>query len=137
MAQYKLKTVPTDSDVLDFLNQLGGDRQRRDSIALIDIMQTITGQPPVLWGTAIIGFGTYHYKYPSGHEGDMPQIAFSPRKGKLVLYITNDATRYESIRERLGKHKISKACVYINTLNDVDMNVLEEFIQAAYKDTPA
>ncbi len=128
------QTVPTTVDVLDFLAQLDDDSQRNDSHALIELMQRISGEAPVMWGPAIIGFGSYHYKYQSGREGDMPLIAFSPRKGKLVLYVVDDLMQYESIREHLGKHKISKACLYINKLADVDMKVLEVLVDAAYKD---
>lgn len=88
-----------------------------------------------MWGPAIIGFDSYHYRYSSGHEGSMPRIAFSPRKGKLTLYIINDISKYSGLPERLGKHKISKACLYINKLADVDIKVLEELTKAAYKES--
>lgn len=137
MSKANIQTVPTTADVQEFLAQLDDDTQRRDSHTLISLMHKASNKPPVMWGPSIIGFGTYHYKYASGREGDMPEIAFSPRKGKLVLYLTNDAASYLPIRERLGKHKVSKACLYINTLSDVDMHVLDELITVAYKDTPA
>lgn len=136
MSNAKIQTVPTTADVLEFLARVEDDQQRRDSEALIEMMGKISGQPPVLWGPAIIGFGSYHYKYESGREGDMPLIAFSPRKGKLTLYIINDATNYSDFLGRLGKHKTSKACLYITKLADVDMQVLEALIEAAYKDSP-
>lgn len=129
------KTKPTNADVLEFLaTKVDNDQQRQDSELLIDIMQKISGEPPVMWGPNIIGFGKSHYKYESGREGDVPVLGFSPRKGKLSLYITDDATKYPEIRERLGKHKISKACIYINKLADVDRNVLEELISAGFND---
>lgn len=129
------KTKPTNADVLEFLaTQVDSDQQRQDSEILIDIMQKISGEPPVMWGPSIIGFGKSHYKYESGREGDVPVLGFSPRKGKLSLYITDDSTKYPKIRERLGKHKISKACIYINKLADIDMNVLEELIAAGFND---
>lgn len=134
MSGAKIKTVPTNADVMEFIARLDDNQQQRDSETLVSLMQRVSGEPPVLWGTAIIGFGTYHYIYASGREGDMPRIAFSPRKGKLVLYLTNDAKKYESICERLGKHKTSKACVYINKLTDVDEGVLKELIGTAYQD---
>ncbi len=136
MTNAKIQTVPTATDVLEFLARVENDQQRRDSETLVEIMSKVSGEPPVLWGPAIIGFGSYHYKYETGREGDMPQIAFSPRKGKLTLYIINDAAKYSDFLERLGKHKISKACLYITKLADVDMKVLEALIEAAYKDSP-
>lgn len=134
MSNAKIQTVPTTGSVLEFLAQLENDQQRHDSETLIELMRKISGEPPVMWGPAIIGFGSYHYKYESGREGDMPRIAFSPRKGKLTLYLTDDATKYPDIRERLGKHTISKVCLYINKLADIDLKVLEELIETAYKD---
>lgn len=129
------KTKPTNADVLEFLaTKVDNDQQRQDSEILIEIMHKISGEPPVMWGPSIIGFGKSHYKYESGREGDVPVLGFSPRKGKLSLYITDDATKYSEIRERLGKHKISKACIYINKLTDVDKNVLEELIAAGFND---
>ena len=137
MSNAKIQTTPTDADVADFIARLENDQQRSESKILIELMRQASGKPPVMWGPAIVGFDSYHYKYESGREGDMPSIAFSPRKGKLVLYIINDATKYVDILGRLGKHKTSKACIYINKVADVDMKVLEELLEAAYKDIPA
>ena len=128
------KTVPTTADVLDFVAQLQDDQQRQDSEVLMSLMSKISGKPPVMWGSAIIGFGRYHYTYATGREGDMPIIAFSPRKGKLVLYVMNQAANYSEILGRLGRHETSKACLYITKLADVDLAVLEELIGAAYAD---
>ena len=136
MSNAKMKTVPTTADVLEFLARLDDSQQRQDSETLIEVMQKVSGKPPVMWGPAIIGFDSYHYKYETGREGDMPIIAFSPRKGKLTLYIINETTKYSGYLERLGQHKTSKACLYITRLADVDMTVLEELIAAAYKDLP-
>lgn len=134
MTNAKIQTIPTNADVLEFLTNVP-EQQQIDSQTLIEIMHKISGQPPVMWGPAIIGFGTHHYKYESGREGDMPDIAFSPRKGKLTLYITDNAEKYPEIREQLGKHKVSKGCVYINKLADVDLSVLEKLIKAGHTDT--
>ena len=134
MAHSQNKTVPTNQDVFDFLVSLDS-KQQKDSQTLIEIMQKISNKPPVMWGSSIIGFGSLHYKYESGHEGDMPELGFSPRKGKLSLYITDNAEKYPEIRARLGKHKISKACIYVQKLSDVDIHVLEELILVAYRDT--
>lgn len=135
MSNAKIQTVPTTADVLEFLARLDDDQQRRDSETLIEIMHNVSGRPPVMWGPAIIGFGSYHYKYESGREGDMPIIAFAPRKGKLTLYIMNDTTKYSDIHERLGKHKTAKACLYINKLADVNVTVLKELVETIYKDS--
>lgn len=134
MSNAKIQTIPTGADVQEFLARLDDEQQRHDSETLIEIMYETSTELPVMWGPAIIGFGSYHYVYDSGREGDMPLIAFSPRKGKLSLYITDDAEKYKDIRERLGKHKTAKACLYINKLADVDLDVLKELIAAAYKD---
>lgn len=134
MASSQNKTLPTTQDVFDFLAGID-NKQQKDSQTLIEIMQKISNKPPVMWGPGIIGFGTLHYKYESGREGDIPQLGFSPRKGKFSLYITDNAQKYPEIRARLGKHKISKACIYIQKLSDVDIHVLEELILAAYRDT--
>lgn len=136
MTNAKIQTIPTPADVQAFIGKLEDDTQRRDSEELVAIMSNVSGQPPVMWGSAIIGFGSYHYVYESGREGDMPQIGFSPRKGKLSLYITDDADKYLSIREKLGKHKVAKACIYINKLADVDINVLKDLIHAAFSHVP-
>lgn len=135
MTNKQNKTIPTTKNVLDFLAGLEDKQQQKDSQTLIAMMQKISGKPPVMWGPSIIGFGQLHYKYESGREGDMPMLGFSPRKGKFSLYITDNAEKYPEIRERLGKHKISKACIYINKLSDINQSVLEELIQAAHSDT--
>lgn len=134
MTSSQNKTIPTDQDVLDFLANIEDKQQQKDSQTLIGIMQRISGKPPVMWGPSIIGFGLFHYKYESGREGDMPIIGFSPRKGKMTLYIISNAEEYSEIRNRLGKHKASKACIYVNKLSDIDINVLEELLYAAYRD---
>ncbi len=131
-----IKTVPTAADVLEFLARLEDGQQRQDSEVLIEIMSKVSGRPPVMWGPAIIGFGLYHYKYDSGREGDMPQIAYSPSKGKLTLYVINDTSKYADLLGLLGKYKTSKACLYINKLADVDLDVLEELVKKAYDDSP-
>ena len=136
MSNAKIQTVPTTTDVRAFLAQVEDEQQRRDSERLIEIMQSVSGKSPVMWGPAIIGFGSYHYTYESGREGDMPRIAFSPRKGKLTLYVINNATKYSDFLERLGKYKTSEACLYITRLDDVDVDILKQLIEAAYADEP-
>lgn len=135
MANAKIKTVPTSADVREFLARIEDDEQRLDSEKLVELMHKISGKPPVLWGPSIVGFDSYHYAYDSGREGDMPRIAFSPRKGKLTLYVLDEVAKYSATLEKLGKHKTSKACLYITKLSDVDMNILKELITTAYKDS--
>lgn len=128
----EMKTKQTDADVEAFLRAVPNDRKRGDSFALLEIMKDVTGLEPKLWGTSIVGFGSYHYKYATGREGDMPMIGFSPRKQNLTIYIMDGFSRYEEQRARLGKHKVSVSCLYINKLDDVDRDVLREIVQASY-----
>jgi hypothetical protein len=123
------KTKPTGAGVDDFIAAIDDERKRDDSRELIAMMQRITGEKPYMWGPSIVGFGNYHYRYESGHEGDAPVAAFSPRKPNLVVYITSDAPEHEELLSRLGKHKNSKGCLYIKRLSDIDMQVLEEMVK--------
>lgn len=127
----KNKTTETDLSVTDFVNAQKGETKRADSFRLIELMSKITKLEPKMWGKSIIGFGTYHYKYASGHEGDAPLIGFSPRTAALTLYIS-DIER-EGFLEKLGAHKASKGCVYIGKLDDVDLAVLEKMIRNQIK----
>ena len=124
-----LKTKRHDGDVRAFIASVENVRRREDAFALLDLMQTVMGEAPALWGPSIIGFGSYHYKYESGREGDMPLAAFSPSKQNLVIYISTGFDQYDALMARLGKHKTSKACLYINKLADVDQDVLIEVIK--------
>jgi len=130
----ELKTKKNNSDVDVFLNGIAEERKRNDSFAILEMMKRATGMEPKMWGTSIVGFDEYHYKYDSGHEGDMCLIGFSPRKQNLTLYITYDFDKFAPLFNKLGKHKTSKACLYINKLDDVDTEVLEELIKVCYKD---
>ena len=126
------KTRPTDQNVIDFLNSVDHKTRREDGIALLEMMAEITGEEAVMWGS-IVGFGSYHYKYESGREGDMPLIGFSPRKQSMTLYIMPGFDEYEEMLAELGKHKIGKACLYINKLADVDHTVLSRLIRRSYE----
>lgn len=130
----ELKTKKNNSDVDAFLNAIPDERKRNDAFAILEIMKRATGLQPKMWGTSIVGFDEYHYKYDSGHEGDMCLIGFSPRKQNLTLYITYNFDKFAALFNKLGKHKTSKACLYINKLDDVDTKVLEKLIEACYKD---
>jgi hypothetical protein len=122
------KTKPTKVSAESFLNTIDDEQARKDSFTLIKLMEKITGEPPVMWGPAIIGFGKYHYKYASGHEGDICLTGFSPRKGKLSLYTMAAFEGRNDLLTRLGKHKGGKGCLSIKKLDDVDMAVLETLI---------
>lgn len=122
------KTKPTKVKVRDFLDAVEHPTRRKDGFELLKIMKEITQTKPVMWGPSIVGFGSYHYKYQSGREGDMPIVGFSPRRQSLSLYIMPGFDEYEDILGRLGKHKIGKSCLYINKLADVDISVLKELI---------
>ena len=126
------KTRPTDQSVLDFLDGVENQTRRSDGLALLEIMGEITGEDAVLWGSSIVGFGSYHYRYESGREGDMPLIGFSPRKQSMTLYIVPGFDDYDDLLARLGKHKIGKSCLYVNKLADVDETVLRRLIDRAY-----
>lgn len=127
----EIKTKPTQMTVDGFIATVDNPLRREEAKTVCTMMERITGEPPRMWGPSIIGFGSYHYKYDSGHEGTMCRLGFSPRKAQLVLYIlTGDAAQEEQLA-RLGKHKTGKSCLYINKLADVDMGVLEEMTRDA------
>ena len=123
------KTKPMDTSVEDFLNSVEHAGKRADSYILLDLLRDITGEQATMWGPSIVGFGSYHYKYASGREGDMPVTGFSPRKQSLTLYIMPGFDAYEGLLAKLGKHKTGKSCLYINKLADVDMDVLRALVK--------
>jgi hypothetical protein len=123
------KTVPTDKSVEEFLKSVENDKRREDGLKILEMMKDITGEEPVMWGSSIVGFGDYHYKYASGREGDWFKVGFSPRKRNLTLYLMCDVKELRDSLEKLGKHKIGKGCLYINRLEDVDIGVLREIVE--------
>lgn len=123
------KTTETDSDVAVFLAAVEPSERREDGEKLIALMQAVSEQPPRLWGPSIIGFGSYHYRYDSGREGDASRIAFSPRKAELVLYLSGIS---DEDCVPLGKHKRGKGCLYIKRLSGIDMGVLEALIRQSW-----
>jgi hypothetical protein len=127
------KTRPTDHDVVDFLNSVDHKTRRQDGFTLLEIMKDVTGEEPVMWGSSIIGFGSYHYQYESGREGDMPLVGFSPRKQSMTLYIMPGFDDYEDMLDDLGKHRTGKSCLYVNKLADVDEKVLRRLIKRSYE----
>jgi len=120
---------PADASVEGFLAAVPGEQRREDAGRLQAMMQEITGEPPAMWGTSIIGFGTYHYRYASGREGDAPLAGFSPRRQHLAIYLVGGfENRYRAVLARLGPHKTGKGCLYLKRLGDVDDGALRELI---------
>lgn len=127
----ELKTKPNDASVVEFLDTIGNETKRDDCFEIMNMMQEVTGDEPKMWGTSIIGYGTYHYKYASGREGDWMRIGFSPRKQNITLYLMAGVERNDEILSRIGKYKNGKSCFYINKLSDIDMEVLRELMVAS------
>ncbi|WP_042345331.1 DUF1801 domain-containing protein [Bacillus massiliigorillae] len=126
---YELKTKETDNNVIEFIENVESVKKREDAYRLLDIFTEVTGYMAKMWGPSIIGFGKYHYKYKTGHEGDAPLVGFSPRKAKISLYFAPGDTKREELLKNFGKHTTGKACVYINKVADIDVDVLKELIQ--------
>jgi hypothetical protein len=126
------KTRPTGVDVSAFLDAVEPPRRREEGRALCQLFERISGERPYMYGPSIIGFGSVHYRYESGREGDMPRIAFSPRKANLVLYLGH-YDGYEADLARLGKHKTGKSCLYLNKLEDVDSSALERLVRNSWE----
>ncbi|CAG0936902.1 hypothetical protein TFLX_05799 [Thermoflexales bacterium] len=123
------KTKRNAGSVEAFLNSLPDEQKRRDAFTLLDIMRKATQAEPQMWGSNIIGFGVYHYKYASGREGDWPLIGFSPRKQNLTLYVNDGFEQRDELLKSLGKHKTGKACLYVNRLDDIDLPTLRKLIK--------
>ena len=122
------KTRRNDADVNAFLDAVEDKQKLDDSLELVKLMSAATGSKARMWGSSIVGFGTYHYKYASGREGDWPITGFSPRKQNLSIYIMPGFSRYETLMARLGKHKIGKSCLYVKKLDDIDLDVLKKLV---------
>ena len=122
------KTQRNDGDVMAYLASVQNKRRREDSLVVKQMMEEITGEPAEMWGSSIVGFGSYRYRYESGREGDFMLTGFAPRKQSLTLYIMGGHERYQELFARLGKHRTGKSCLYINQLEDVDLDVLREII---------
>jgi hypothetical protein len=126
---YELKTKENENDVIEFIEKVENLKKREGAYKLLDIFTETTGYPAKMWGPSIIGFGSYHYKYATGHEGDAPLVGFSPRKAKISLYFATGDTQREELLQKFGKHTTGKACVYINKIEDIDVEVLKELIK--------
>lgn len=126
------KTTETDGDVDAFLAAVQPEGRRQDAVTLRALMERVTGQPARLWGPSIVGFGRYHYRYPSGREGDMAAAGFSPRKASTTVYVVDGFEAYADELARLGPHTLGAACLYIKRLGDVDLGALEQIIRRSY-----
>ncbi|HEY4616314.1 MAG TPA: DUF1801 domain-containing protein [Citricoccus sp.] len=133
MTGYQNTTAPTDVPVEEFIAEVDHPVRRADAEVLDAMFRRITQQDPVMWGPAMVGYGQYHYEYASGHSGDALATGFSPRKANLSLYGLTGQPEAPALLARLGKHKLGKACLYINKLADVDLDVLEELIRTGYR----
>lgn len=122
------KTTENNLSVIDFLNTLTDETKRKDCFNLSDIIADTTGFRAKMWGTAIVGFGSYHYKYESGRTGDAPLVGFSPRKNAIALYLSAEFKNREALLAKFGKHKTAKACVYVKKISDIDVEVLKEMV---------
>jgi hypothetical protein len=129
----ELKTQVNEASVTDFLNSVEDEQKRKDSFEIMKMMKRVTKADPRMWGTSIVGFGTYHYKGASGREGDWMLIGFSPRKQNLTLYIMPGFERYPELMKKLGKYSTGKSCLYIKRLSDVDVEVLKELMAESVK----
>jgi hypothetical protein len=128
----KNKTTETETSVVDFINTfVDNEAKRNDAFELIKIMQKTTGFAPKMWGPSIVGFGSYHYKYASGHEGDAPLAGFSPRKAAISLYVYLSEENKEELLSKFGKHKSAKGCIYVKKLADIDEEILKEMVSAS------
>ncbi|GIG20502.1 hypothetical protein Cch01nite_12260 [Cellulomonas chitinilytica] len=126
------KTRPTDADVDAFVDAVPHPVRRRDARTLIELLSRVTGEAPTLWGPSIIGFGTYHYRYATGREGDMAAAGFSPRKAATTVYLNDGVDTHADLLERLGPHTTGRGCLYVKDLDDVDLGVLEAILRASY-----
>ena len=129
----ELKTQPTNKSVKDFIDGIADETKRRDCRTIMKIMKKVTRARPKMWGSNIVGYGKYRYKYASGREGEWFTVGFSPRVQSLTLYIMSGFREYNPLMKKLGKHSTGKSCLYIKRLEDVDLNVLEELIERSVR----
>jgi hypothetical protein len=129
------KTIPTDQSVEQFLNAIADEQRRKDCFTLLELMKQVTGMKPAMWGSSIVGFGSYHYKYESGREGDSILAGFSPRKQNVTIYNMGGFEQYDDLLKKLGKHTVGGGCLYIKRLDDIDLPTLKSLIEASFKHT--
>ena len=137
MAKYQAKTTQTELSVKDFIKKIPLEQRQKDALTIVEIMEKQSGFPAKMWGPAIIGFGSYHYVYESGHEGDAPLVGFSPRKTEFALYLSSAFDKREELLLQFGKHKTAKACVYIKKINDINVDILKKMVVASLNHTKA
>jgi hypothetical protein len=125
----KNKTIETENSVTAFLATISDTKRREDCTSIIELLRKISGFEPKMWGTSIVGFGIYNYKYESGHEGDAPLVGLASRKNAITLYLASSFDEKEDLLSQLGKHKTSKACLYIQKLDDIDIDILSQIVQ--------
>jgi len=133
----ELRTKQTDESVEGFLNKISDEERRADCFQVAKIMEEVTGEKPKMWGPSIVGFGSYHYKYDSGREGDWLVTGFSPRKKDLTLYLMTGLAKHSELMEKLGKHSHAKSCLYIKRLSDIHIPTLKKLIKVSVKDLKA
>ena len=133
MAKYQAKTTQTELSVKDFIKKIPHEQRQKDALSIVEIMEKQSGFPAKMWGPAIIGFGSYHYVYESGHEGDAPLVGFSPRKTEFALYFCSVLDKREELLAQFGKHKATKGCVYIKKVADIKVDILQKMIAATIK----
>ena len=124
----ELITKPTDLSVDAYLDAIVDETRRQDCRALVKLMSAVTKHAPKMWGASIVGFGSYHYKYASGHEGDTCSVGFSSRKGDISIYILSGFEEHDALLAKLGKHKVGKVCLYVRRLSDIDLPILEQLV---------
>jgi hypothetical protein len=129
----ELKTKPNDQSVVSFLKSIADEQKRRDCFTLLDIMKQITKTQPKMWGSSVVGFGSYHYRYESGREGDWFLTGFSPRKQNLTLYIMAGFEQYDELLKKLGRHTTGKSCLYVKRLADIDLPTLKNLIRQSVR----
>jgi hypothetical protein len=132
----EMKTKPTTASVSAFLKAIEDKQRREDAVAIADLMRTVTKTEPKMWGTGIVGFGSYHYKYASGREGDWFPLGFAPRKDALTLYLCGGLHKHPDLLAKLGKYKTGQSCLYIKKLADVDQTVLKRLMTLAVEEGP-
>lgn len=128
------KTIATKASPSAFINAIDDKDKRQACRTLVKLMKTVTGKPPKMWGASIVGFGQYHYRYESGREGDFFLTGFSPRKQNLSIYIVTGFSSYSPLMKKLGRYKLGKSCLYIKTLDDIDVGVLSTLIEKSVAD---
>ncbi|MFC4292804.1 DUF1801 domain-containing protein [Sphingorhabdus arenilitoris] len=142
MPQKPNKTTENQGDVGHFIASVADAGRREDALVLLDLFEVVTGFPPRMWGPSIIGFGSYHYQYDSGREGDFMRCGFSPRKANMVVYLTGGyenpetAAKIDALRTKLGKHKLGKSCLYFGRLSGIDLDILKQMIRVDMASRP-